>query len=313
MKMSDLWKAIGDAPGKGLHALVDLENKAESTVVQAGVEFAQEHGVISQDTAQTIVHAEQVVQGVREGVADVVGGLAKAAIDPNGTGEDIGKGMVDAYQKGGGGLSGVLDAANVVNPLYHAAVAGYETYQAVERGDYKAAGKQGTHAAVDVAATAAIAVGGAELAGGDAAAEAATATEAAAGTATEAAADATASAGADATADAAASADVDAAADSATSTATDTAETAETAQAEQAEQAEQPQTEPEQEQQPEQEQEQQQPEEQQPEQEQEQQQQAEVEPEERAEEPEEAEDEFDDEYYDDPRPGRTKLHRTKGG
>src|SRR5438128_9399529 len=130
MGMRDLWNAISEAPGKAVHAVVDAGNQAEQGVVQAGVDFAKDHGVISNDTAQTIVHGEQVVQGMREGVADVVGGLAKAAIDPVGTAGGIGKGMAEAYTKGGGGVSGVLDAANTVNPLYHAAVAGYEAYEA---------------------------------------------------------------------------------------------------------------------------------------------------------------------------------------
>jgi len=42
--------------------------------------------------------------------------------------------MSDAYSKAGGGMDAVVDAANVVNPLYHALVSGVEAYDAAERG-----------------------------------------------------------------------------------------------------------------------------------------------------------------------------------
>src|SRR5262249_23180747 len=113
----------------------------------------------------TIVHGEQVVQGVREGLADVASGLATTVMNPVGTAIDVGKAMGDAYTKGGGGFGGVVDAANVVNPLYHAGVASIEAYKAAERGDYKSAGQQGALAAADVAATVALVDAGAGVAG----------------------------------------------------------------------------------------------------------------------------------------------------
>lgn len=164
--LREFYNSVVNAPGKAIHGIAEYENEAEHTVVQAGVDYAKDHGVISADTAQGIMHAEEVAQGIREGAADVTSGLVKTAIDPVGTGMDMGKAMADAYTKAGGGVDGVLDAANTVNPLYHAAVAGIEAYNAAERGDYKGAGRQGTHAAVDVAATVGIAVGGAALAEG---------------------------------------------------------------------------------------------------------------------------------------------------
>src|SRR5262249_16984639 len=74
--------------------------------------------------------------------------------------------MGEAYDQAGGGLDGVLAAADVVNPAYHAMVAGYETSEAIEAGDYKTAGKKGTQTAMDVAATVGIAAPGGGIAAG---------------------------------------------------------------------------------------------------------------------------------------------------
>ena len=41
--------------------------------------------------------------------------------------------MSDAYSKAGGGMDAVVDAANVVNPLYHALGSAVEVYDAAER------------------------------------------------------------------------------------------------------------------------------------------------------------------------------------
>src|SRR5262245_13318879 len=142
-KMREFWNTVVNAPGKAIHAVADKENEIEQSVVQAGVDFARDHGVISDGTAQTVMHAEEVLQGMREGVADVASGLTKAALDPVNTVENVGRAMSDAYSRAGGGVDGVVDAANVINPLYHAAVEGIEAYEAVERGDYKGAGKHG--------------------------------------------------------------------------------------------------------------------------------------------------------------------------
>ncbi len=182
--LRDFYKSIVDAPGTAIHAVIDEENQVEQSVMQAGVNFAEAHGVIAQDTGQTIIHGEQVVQGAREAVADLASGLTKTALDPVGTVGDIGAAIGDAYTKRGGGVDGALDAANVVNPLYHAAVAGYEAYQAAGRGDYKAVGKQGTNAAAGVVGTAGLAVGGAALAEGALGAGETVATDAAAADAT---------------------------------------------------------------------------------------------------------------------------------
>src|SRR5262245_22183416 len=159
--------AVVNLPGRAIHAVAEAQNEREQEDVQAAVDLAQDRGLISEDTAQTITDVEQVVQGVREAAADVAAGLMK-----KGTAEDLGNAMGDAYTQAGGGADGVLSAVNVLNPAYHALVAGYEASEAVERGDYREAGRQGTHAAVGVVATAAIAVGGAELAVGRIAGEA---------------------------------------------------------------------------------------------------------------------------------------------
>jgi RHS repeat-associated protein len=120
--------------------------------------------------------------GVGEGVVGVAVGAAKAAVDPVdpvGTAIEIGSAMKTAYRQEGGGFSGVLMAANELNPAYHALVAGYKTYEAVEKENYREAGKQVVNTTVGVVGTVGVALGGAGLAtralGVDAAADAAVA------------------------------------------------------------------------------------------------------------------------------------------
>jgi RHS repeat-associated protein len=106
----------------------------------------------------------QVVIGAGEGLYGVGAGLVKLGVDPAGTAVNIGSAMKKAYNQEGGGFSGVLGAANVINPAYQALVGGYETYKAVEKGNYREAGKQGVNTAVGVIGTVGVAVGGAGLA-----------------------------------------------------------------------------------------------------------------------------------------------------
>ncbi|MDQ6788071.1 MAG: FG-GAP-like repeat-containing protein [Acidobacteriota bacterium] len=99
------------------------------------------------------------VGGVLAGVFDVAKGIVNSAVHPIDTIVGIGKSIYKGYKE-----DGVLGAINAVNPVYHGLVAGYEAYQAYERGDYFNMGRQGLHAGVDVVATVGIAVGGAGLA-----------------------------------------------------------------------------------------------------------------------------------------------------
>src|ERR1043166_9077970 len=88
-----------------VHTAADQGNQFQHDVVQAGVDYAKDKGIISEHAAQTIMHGEQVVEGVRTGCADVAAGLANPNAD-----KDTMKAMADAYHKGGGGVDGVLDA-----------------------------------------------------------------------------------------------------------------------------------------------------------------------------------------------------------
>lgn len=108
-------------------------------------------------------NAWETVKGVGDGVAGVAVGVGHMVAHPIDTVEGVGHAMAEAYRQEGGGFSGVLMAANQLNPAYHAMVAGYESYQAYERGDYRSMGKQGFNAAFQTASTVAVAVGGAGL------------------------------------------------------------------------------------------------------------------------------------------------------
>jgi hypothetical protein len=178
---------VSGVVAKGITGLAGLENKALHGVVGAGVEFAQEHGVISEDTGQTIMHVEEAVEGVNTGIAGLEAGMAKMYVDPLGTFSDMGKAMGSAYDKAGGGAEGVLDAVNTVNPAYHAMVAVDKAYDAAERGDYKAMAEQGTNAVAGVLGTVGMAELGAGLAdaalGGEGAAAAGAGAEGEAGAA----------------------------------------------------------------------------------------------------------------------------------
>jgi hypothetical protein len=174
-KMRELWASIPspvEAFNSGVKTVVDVQNQAEHAVVEAGATIAVEQGVISEDTAQTIVHGEEVLQGVREAAAGLVEGLNKLSATVSNPIEFVAfekkmaQTMVAAYEDEGGGVDGVFGAANVINPASHAIEAGCNAYAAAERGDYKAVGEEGAKCVVDVAATVGVAVGGAALARG---------------------------------------------------------------------------------------------------------------------------------------------------
>ena len=110
------------------------------------------------DTAKDMKRAYQEYGGGSTGVLMAVNQanpLFKAAVK-----------SYDAYNREGGGTQGILAAVNEHNPVYHTLVAAYETKEAVDRGDYRSAGKQSVNTVVGVVQTVAIAVGGAELATG---------------------------------------------------------------------------------------------------------------------------------------------------
>jgi RHS repeat-associated protein len=108
-------------------------------------------------------NAWETVKGVGEGIGAVASGVGHMVAHPIDTVEAVGHSMSQAYHQEGGGFSGVLMAANQLNPAYHAMVAGYETYQAYERHDYRAMGHEGFNTAFQTASTIAVAVGGAGL------------------------------------------------------------------------------------------------------------------------------------------------------
>jgi hypothetical protein len=167
--MRKVWAHISEMHEKAIRAATEAQNQVEEAAVQTAVGYAEDQGFISDDTGQTILRGEQVVQGVRNGVADVAVGLNEMGAHPVDTTINNAKAMAQAYKDEKGGVNGVLAAVNVINPAYHAAVATYQADQAIESGDYKEAGRQGLHAGVDAAATVGLAMGGAELAGGGAA------------------------------------------------------------------------------------------------------------------------------------------------
>src|SRR6516162_3021283 len=101
-------KAFTDPSGaaadisKGMTGLKDGENALEHKAVQAGVDFAQQQGIISENTGKGIVHAEEVFQGVKDGMVEMSNNSMKMFMDPSGAGQDMVKGMGKAYQDGGG-------------------------------------------------------------------------------------------------------------------------------------------------------------------------------------------------------------------
>jgi trimeric autotransporter adhesin len=146
-------------PAKAVGALVDLANQAEGAVVTQAVDYAQQQGAISADTAQTIKNVDQVAQGVRQGVGDLVGGALNTAVNPISSGvELVSSTAKKGYEDGGGGVTGVLNAAvalspgEFMNPIPHAIDSAKAAYNAAESGNYKEAGRQGTYVAADVAA-----------------------------------------------------------------------------------------------------------------------------------------------------------------
>lgn len=78
-------------------------------------------------------NAWEVTTGVGSGIMEYGKGVGQMIAHPIDTVTAIGSKMKEEYNKEGGGLSGTVQAFNVVNPAYHAMVAGYETYQAVKK------------------------------------------------------------------------------------------------------------------------------------------------------------------------------------
>jgi hypothetical protein len=146
-------------PAKGVGVLVDLANEAQEAVVTKATDYAKEQGVISADTAQTIKNVDQVTQGIRQGVGDLVGSALNTAANPISSGvELVSSAAKKGYEEGGGGVTGVLNAAvaispmELMNPIPHAIDSAKAAYNAAESGNYKEAGRQGTFVAADVAA-----------------------------------------------------------------------------------------------------------------------------------------------------------------
>jgi RHS repeat-associated protein len=106
-------------------------------------------------------NAWEVTKGVGEGAVEFGAGIGHAVAHPIDTVSAIGDKMSQEYHDSGGGVGGVISAVNVVNPAYYAMVAGYETYQAVDRGDYKEAGRQGFNTVAQTVSTVLIATGAA--------------------------------------------------------------------------------------------------------------------------------------------------------
>jgi hypothetical protein len=101
------------------------------------------------DTEDLRKHKNELAKGAGKAIEDEIMGMGTTVDHPDEMVKAIGKSMSDAYQRGGGGARGAVYAADVVNPFYHAAVEGYKADQALKRGDYETAGRQGTHAAID--------------------------------------------------------------------------------------------------------------------------------------------------------------------
>jgi hypothetical protein len=166
-KLRELWASI-PSPFQSIETVVESFNEAEHAVVEAGADLAAEQGLISEDTARGIVHAQEVVQGIRNAGVDLAAGMSDM-VNPIGMTvavAEMQQAMVGAYDQEGGGVDGVLGALNVLNPAYHAMTSGYKAVEAAESGNYKAVGEEGAKCVVDVAATVGVAVGGAALAQG---------------------------------------------------------------------------------------------------------------------------------------------------
>src|SRR5262249_32137833 len=107
--------------GEAAHDAVNAVNDTEHSTLQAGLDFAAEHGVISQDTEQGVLHAHEALEGVRDGLTDVAVNLGEVGLAgplaPMVMGQQMGDAMVHAYQREGGGADGVQAAVNAVNPI----------------------------------------------------------------------------------------------------------------------------------------------------------------------------------------------------
>ncbi len=101
----------------------------------------------------------QTVLGVGEGLKSIGAGLLQIVQHPIGTAIDIGHSMAQVYKQEGGGLGGILMAANQLNPVYQTMVAGFEMKEAIGRGDYSTVGKQGLNTVVGAVSSLTLAIG----------------------------------------------------------------------------------------------------------------------------------------------------------
>lgn len=104
-------------------------------------------------------NAWEVTKGVGAGAADFGGAVVQMVAHPVDTLSAVGTKMKEEYHNDGGGVGGVVQAINVVNPAYHAMVAVIETSRSVEKGNYREAGRQGFNAAVQTVSTVLVATG----------------------------------------------------------------------------------------------------------------------------------------------------------
>jgi RHS repeat-associated protein len=96
--------------------------------------------------------------GVGDGAVEFGSAIGRMVVHPVDTASAIGTSVSQAYDR-----DGLLGAVNQVNPAYHAMVAGYEYYQAAQRGDFREAGRQAFRTVTNVVGTVTVAAGGAGL------------------------------------------------------------------------------------------------------------------------------------------------------
>jgi RHS repeat-associated protein len=105
----------------------------------------------------------QYWSGVGQGAHELATGVATMVAHPINTAAAIVAQSHETFEAAGGGFKGAIDVANQFNPVYNAAVAGIEYYNAAQRGDAKEAGHQAFRAVTNIASLATL--GGAGVAG----------------------------------------------------------------------------------------------------------------------------------------------------
>jgi hypothetical protein len=168
--MRDFWKNVV-GPGDPLDKAVEYGQKAldyaldaKHDAVQSVVDTATENGVISKETAQEAMNAENFSEGVVKAGGKAAAGAAKilnASRNPvdlakyaAGEVKDKAQGVENAYTNAGGGTAGAKAAALAAYGMVNPGIGiGEQLGDAINTGDYKKAGEAVGTAAILVAGT----------------------------------------------------------------------------------------------------------------------------------------------------------------